>query len=412
MKILLANTTAYPTIGGVENSLRYIGRELRKLGHEVKIFCLKTTPGDPARIEHEGVEILRATFEPPRWPHRRLRQTVEATSAAIPAILQAFPADAIWSRSVPVGVGIRRGGYAGPLLQIFSTNARMNCHGIHLATRGLAWKRRLMLLGLWPLEYFPAARLERELAHDCIAVAFSENMRNQLQADFPPDARSCHVIPPGVDGEAFSPANGERFFATLTRDYGIQPGEPLVLYVGRLSSAKHLPTLMEGFARLATPGKLVLVGDGPDRDSLYAFGRQLGLGDRMIFAGVHHEMLPGFYAMSRVSVLPTTTESFGQVYLESLACGTPTVGFAGDGKRVLTATSEIIRHRETGFVAQRPSAEGLAEGMASILALGEEEYRRMSDKARADALERYSWRRFVLAALELSHSRAPEANVV
>lgn len=47
MRILLANSTAYPVIGGVENSLRYIGRELLRAGHEVKIFCFQTSSVHP-----------------------------------------------------------------------------------------------------------------------------------------------------------------------------------------------------------------------------------------------------------------------------------------------------------------------------------------------------------------------------
>jgi len=59
MKIFLANSSAFPAIGGVENSLRFMGRELVLAGHEVKILCFQFSPDEPLRMKHEGIDILR-----------------------------------------------------------------------------------------------------------------------------------------------------------------------------------------------------------------------------------------------------------------------------------------------------------------------------------------------------------------
>lgn len=401
MKILLANGTAYPRIGGVENSLRFIGRELLRAGHEVKVFCFQSSPDEPLRMEHEGVEIIRCPYTPVRWPHAQFRAYVATTQRAIPAVLDEFQPDAIWSRSAYVGLGIRRGGYTGKLIQIFCTNAKMNCRGLFLQTNGLSLRRRLMLLGLWPSAYVVSARMERELAPQCEAVVFSENMRRQLTAAFPNGAGTCHVISPGVDSELFSPENGGRYFHQIGRHYEMRSDEPIVLYVGRLSCAKHIPMLMDAVASLKARAKLVLVGSGPEEARLKTYAQRIGMADRIVFAGTHHEMLPGFYAISRVCVLPTTTESFGQVYLESLASGTPAVGFAGDGDRVLTATDEIICDGQTGAVAKEVSASALADKIAGILSLDDKSYADMSQCARDDVRERFSWSRFVTETLAL-----------
>lgn len=402
MKILLANTTAWPTIGGVENSLRFIGRALIRAGHDVKIFCLQLSPAEPLRAEHDGIEIVRHPCVAERWPHVRLRRTTEAASVGVREVLREFQPDAVWSRSAAIGLGIRQSGYTGPLLQIFPTNAKMNSRGLYLQTHGLPWKRRLLLAGLWPLAYVSSVQLERKLARRCTSITFSESMRSQLLADFPPDAQTCHVIPPGVDHDLYSPENGARYVESLGAEFDIHPGDPTVLYVGRLSTAKHVPMLMDAVALLKTRARLVLVGQGQDEEYLRTYASRLGLAERVIFAGSQSEKLPGFYALSRVSVLPTTTESFGQVYLESLASGTPAVGFAGDGHRILTATSEILRDGETGGVAKSVSARALAEQIESILSLDEERYAAMSARARDDASTRFSWDQFSERALALS----------
>ncbi len=402
MRILLANKTAYPIIGGVENSLRFIGRELLAAGHEVKIFCFQTAPDEPLRMESEGIEIIRTPFTPARWPHAQILRAVETTKRAIPLLLDEFQPDAIWSRSSTLAWGIRLGGYQGPLLQIFPTNAKMNCRGLYLHTHGLPLRRRLMLLGLWPSAYLASSRLERKLSRQCEIVAFSENMSQQLLADFPKDVRSCNVIPPGVDCGIFSPENGARYFDAIERKYGLRRDEPIVLYVGRLSCAKQIPKLMDAVSVLDSRVKLVLVGSGMEKACFQAYAHRLGFAERVVFAGTHHEMLPGFYAISRVFVLPTTIESFGQTYLESLASGTPAVGFAGDGRGVLTATSEIIRDGETGGVVNEVSASALAEKINSILLLDQGDYETMAARAREDVLKRFCWKRFVTEALALS----------
>lgn len=402
MRILIANGTAYPRIGGVENSLRFIGRELVRSGHQVKIFCFQSSTDEPLRMDHEGIEIIRCPLTPARWPHTQFLSHVTTAQLAIPAVLDEFQPDAVWSRSAYVGLGIRRGGYSGPLLQIYPTNARMNCRGLYLQTHGLPIKRRLMLLGLWPLAYLTSSRLERELAKKSKALTFSENMRNQLLSEFPKEAQTCHVIPPGVNTDIFSPGNGARYFEALEDKYGLRRGEPIVLYVGRLSSAKHIPMLMDAVALLKIQAKLVLVGSGPEKERLQAYAHSIGIADRVVFAGTQHEMLPGFYAVSRVCVLPTTTESFGQVYLESLASGTPAVGFASDGHRVLTATDEIIQDGKTGAVVREVNCSTLAEKIGSILSLNDNDYSAMANRAVADVRKRFVWSRFVDKAIELS----------
>jgi glycosyltransferase involved in cell wall biosynthesis len=402
MRILLANSTAHPRIGGVENSLHFIGRELLRAGHEVKVFCFQHSSEEPLRTHHEGVEILRYPYKPVRWPHAQFRSHVNTAQQAIPEILNEFKPDTVWSRSAYVGLGIRQGGYRGSLIQIFSTNAKMNCRGLFLQTHGLPRTRRLMLLALWPSAYLTSSRIERSLASKCKAVAFSENMRSQLLQAYPKDVRQCWVIRPGVDADVFSPPNGEQYLNTIERHYSLHRNEPIVLYVGRLSSAKHIPMLMDAVASLSRHAKLVLVGTGPEENRLKAYAQQVSLTDRVIFAGKHREMLPGFYRISRVCVLPTTTESFGQVLLESLASGTPAIGFAPDGRQVLTATDEIIRDGQTGAVVPQVSASALADKIDWILSLDQTTHSAMARHAREDIQKRFSWNHFVDETLALS----------
>ena len=402
MKLLLANSTAYPTIGGVENSLLFIAKELMRQGHTVRIMAFRFKQNDPTYIEHDGIPIYRYDRTCERWPHRQFSSISKAAQIAFKDLIRIYTPDAVWSRSAPVGLGIRQAGYKGPLLQIFPTNAKMNCRGLFFHTQGLPLKRRLLFLGLWPLAYTANKNVENSLATQCTAVAFSENMRQQLIKDFPPSVTECHVIFPGVDHTRFSPESGTHYIKTIEKQYGLDRREPYVLYVGRLSTAKNIPLLIRAICKLKDRVKLLLVGSGPEEARLKTFAGKNGVADRVVFVGTQDQMLPGFYAISHVTVLPTIIESFGQVYLESLACGTPAVGFGGDGHRVMTATQEIIRDGFTGSVVAPTTGEALAAGIASILDQNEGDYSTMSRQCREHVVKRFTWRQFVERALALS----------
>ncbi|MEM7475785.1 MAG: glycosyltransferase family 4 protein, partial [Planctomycetota bacterium] len=340
-----------------------------------------------------------------RWPHQQLINRVRAARVGSAGIIRKFEPDAIWSRSVAIGAGLRKGGFKGKLLQIFPTNARMDSKAF-LQTNGLSFTRRATLLALWPSAYAASSYYERLLAKQCELVTFSKNMRQQLLASLPQDVGTCTVIRPGVDSSLFSPEQGAKHFDVIRETYGLQRDELIVLYVGRLSRAKNIPMLLDAVKLLKSKVKLVLVGDGTERQSLECYAQAIGLADRLVFAGEQREWLPGFYALSRVFVLPTITESFGHVFLEALSCGTPAVGFGGNGKDVLTATREIICHGESGRVAEYPTAPELAQELDAILSLSKSDYSAMSQAARRNVVDRFTWQRFVSEAIELSQTTA------
>jgi alpha-1,6-mannosyltransferase len=100
-----------------------------------------------------------------------------------------------------------------------------------------------------------------------------------------------------------------------------------VLYVGRLSREKGLRELLEAAAASREPWPLVLLGTGPNGDTVRERARQLGLGDRVRFDPYLNDRteLARAYAGARCVVLPGAHETFGLVALEAAACGTPVV---------------------------------------------------------------------------------------
>lgn len=103
------------------------------------------------------------------------------------------------------------------------------------------------------------------------------------------------------------------------------PAGGRIVTVGSMKAQKNHPLLLRAFASLNQAGaKLMFVGEGSGRDELVSLAQELGVSDRVIFAGFHSDPTP-FYLSADLFVLPSNYEGFGNVIVEAMACGTPVV---------------------------------------------------------------------------------------
>ncbi len=139
---------------------------------------------------------------------------------------------------------------------------------------------------------------------------------------------------------------------------------PLVLFVGRLVYYKGLDVLLE--AMCTCPGRLLVIGCGPLDASLRARATQLGLDSRVEFLGqVPAETLIAYYRAADVFVLPSTesTEAFGVVQVEAMACGVPVVS-----TDLSTGVPWVNEHGVTGLVVPPGDRHALARAIRTLLA--------------------------------------------
>jgi glycosyltransferase involved in cell wall biosynthesis len=105
---------------------------------------------------------------------------------------------------------------------------------------------------------------------------------------------------------------------------GLEDGERVVLTIGRLSREKGHAHLIRAAASWQNGARLVIVGDGPERQALERLVRNLGVGARVVLAGATSHVAP-FYALADVFVLPSLSEGSPNVLLEAMASGLPIV---------------------------------------------------------------------------------------
>jgi glycosyltransferase involved in cell wall biosynthesis len=173
-----------------------------------------------------------------------------------------------------------------------------------------------------------------------------------------------------------------------------QPGDPFqVLFVGRLVERKGVHILLEAVATLkdAHDLRLVVVGDGPQRDALTRLAEQLGITARVEFTGpITSDELRTRYTRCDAFVLPAVRDSkgdvegLGVVLIEALLQGKPVIASASGG------IVDIVRHGETGLLVPAGDSAALAEALSTYLE-NPELARRLASDGRVHVLREFSW---------------------
>ncbi|MCL5269371.1 MAG: N-acetyl-alpha-D-glucosaminyl L-malate synthase BshA [bacterium] len=187
-----------------------------------------------------------------------------------------------------------------------------------------------------------------------------------------------------VDPEVFTPDNH-----ACNRRHFADDNEKILMHISNFRPVKRVTDVVETFARIAarTPARLVMIGDGPDREKAVLLAEKLGVTDRVAMLGnqpgVNH-----FLPMADLFLFPSDGESFGLAALEAMACEVPVVGADAGG------LPEVVAHGECGVLCPVGDVECLAEESLRILTdadLG----RRMGRAGRRRAIERFAARSIV-----------------
>jgi glycosyltransferase involved in cell wall biosynthesis len=161
-------------------------------------------------------------------------------------------------------------------------------------------------------------------------VAMSKDLADRV-ADLGVDRGRTLVNYSGIDPDVFRPGSKAEARAPL----GLTVGDPHVLFVGNLVPVKAVDMLLRASAALVGSGfpvRVTVVGQGPLRPALERLAGELGLGDRVAFAGPKPQAeLAAWYRAADAVCLPSLSEGVPNVLLEASACGTPWVATAVGG---------------------------------------------------------------------------------
>lgn len=221
---------------------------------------------------------------------------------------------------------------------------------------------------------YRASALTSRLAARMITV--SEDLRTYLIRRF--KARADRVVT--IHNAVYLPPAS----AVPARE-ALAARDDVVLAVARLVPEKGLNILIEAIARSTRQPRLVVLGEGPEREALEALAAKLGVADRVELRGYMKEPWPA-YAEAKMLALSSLTEAFGNVIVEALGYGLPVVATACGGP------DEVLDHGRYGRLVPPGDAAALAAAIDATLAdPGEpaEARRRAEDFSIDRALDRF-----------------------
>jgi glycosyltransferase involved in cell wall biosynthesis len=299
MRFAIVTETYPPEVNGVALTVQGLETGLRQRGHAVSLI----RPRQPADAADSGDTLLVRGASLPRYPG--LKFGLPATRRLV-AQWKASPPDAIYvATEGPLGwSALRAARRLGiPVATGFHTrfDEYMRDYGVRfLQHTALRWMRRF--------HNGADATLvpTRELADFLQSQGFHRVVR----------------LARAVDARHFSPSRRDE---TLRAAWNLGPDDLAVIYVGRIAAEKNLELSIRAFRRiqqLQPTAKFVWVGDGPVRERLAQENPDF------IFCGVQRgDALARHFASGDLFLFSSHSETFGNVTLEAMASGVPTVAF-------------------------------------------------------------------------------------
>ena len=317
MKILITTDWYKPIVNGVVTSVLNLKKELEERGHEVRVLTLSR---DYHSYEEDGVYYIKSVNLEKIYPN--VRAVLPHREAYIQELIQWNP-DVVHSQcefmTFSYAVKISR---------------KCNCPLLH--TYHTIYEDYLHYLPGTFFQYTKGAALEKKMV-----AKFSKAVLKKTQQVIAPTKKveellknyevsePISVIPTGIDLKRFQEVLSKEERNRRREALGISQDSKVLVSIGRLAKEKNLEEILIYFRKLTKEEqtfklKLLIVGDGPDRERLEGIAKTLQLQEKVIFTGmVTPEEVAQYYQLGDVFVCASNSETQGITYIEALASGIP-----------------------------------------------------------------------------------------
>ncbi len=400
-------TREYPphVYGGAGVHVEYLSRELAKRA-DVAVYCWGEQQSDAGPLTVHGeqpwAEITHGTTG-------KFKTALEALSLNLTQVKALEGIDVIHTHTWYVSM-------AGFLARkLYNIPFVLTTHSLEPLR---AWKAEQLGSG-----YAMSSWMERTAILDADAViAVSEGTKTDILRAYPEiHPERIHVIYNGIDLEEYQKTGATEALVK----YGVDPGVPYVLFVGRITRQKGVTHLMDALKYLPAETQVVLCAGAPDTPEIEAemramVGAAKARNPRVIWieAMVSKPEAIQLYSNCAVFCCPSVYEPFGIINLEAMACKAPVVASATGG------ILEVVVEGETGHLVpfvQDPItsfpyepeqfARDLAAGLSDLLA-DPEKAKRFGEAGRKRVEEKFAWSAIAEQTLDLYRKLVAERKPV
>ena len=328
----------YPTYGGSGVVATEIGLGLAKKGHEVHFITYKR----PARLSSFHANVCLHEVSSFDYPLFEYTPYETALASKMVDVVKYEELDILH-----VHYAIPHAAVAYMAKQILLT------HGINIPVVTTLHGTDITLVGS-NKSFFPVAEFSINSSDGVTTV--SNQLKKQTEDTF--DVQNdIRVIYNFIDFERFRKTDKDHFKKAIAPD-----GEKIMVHVSNFRKVKRVQDVIHVYEKVQAkmPCKLMLIGDGPEREKMEELCREIGLCSEIRFLG-KQDAVEELLAVADIFVLPSQNESFGLAALEAMACEVPVVSSNIGG------LPEVNLEGKTGYLCNVGDIDTMAEKVLSIL---------------------------------------------
>ena len=336
MKIAIV---CYPTFGGSGVVATELGLELAKRGHEIHFI----TYSQPVRLALLSKNVYYHEVHVPEYPLFHYQPYELALSSKLVDMIKLYGIELLHVHyAIPHA-------YAG-----YMAKKMLQDEGINIPMVTTLHGTDITLVGNHPY-YKPAVSFS--INHSDYVTSVSQSLKEDTYRLFD-IKKEIVVIPNFIENNKESLKKDEPCHRNLMAN----ENEKIITHISNFRKVKRIDDVVKIFYEIQKeiPSKLMMVGEGPEKEAAENLCAQLKIHDKVIFFGNSNE-IDKILCFSDLFLLPSETESFGLAALEAMSCGVPVISSNSGG------LPEVNQDGITGFLSDVGDVENMSKNAISIL---------------------------------------------
>jgi N-acetyl-alpha-D-glucosaminyl L-malate synthase BshA len=329
----------YPTFGGSGVVATELGLELARRGHEIHFI----TYSQPVRLALLNPNVHYHEVNVPEYPLFHYQPYELALSSKLVDMVKLYKIDLLHVHyAIPHA-------YAG-----YMAKQMLKAEGIKIPMVTTLHGTDITLVGNHPF-YKPAVSFS--INKSDVVTSVSQNLKDETYKLFN-IKNDIHVIPNFIE------LNKIKIDSTIAchRSVMANANEKIITHISNFRKVKRIPDVVEIFYKIQQqiPSKLMMVGDGPEKEVAENLCQKLGISEKVIFFGNSNE-IDKILSYTDLFLLPSETESFGLAALEAMACGVPVISSNSGG------LPEVNFEGVSGYLSDVGNTDEMAQNAIKIL---------------------------------------------
>lgn len=328
----------YPTFGGSGVVATELGLELSKKGHEIHFITYKL----PVRLDLLNKNVHFHEVHVPEYPLFHYQPYELALSSKIVDMVKLHRIELLHVH------------YAIPhAYAAYMAKQMLKEEGIHLPIVTTLHGTDITLVGSHPF-YKPAVTFSINKSDAVTSVSDDLKAHTLRIFDIKND---INVIPNFIDLEKH-----QHGYTDCQRGLMAEDHERIVTHISNFREVKQIPDVVKIFYNIQKelPAKLMMVGEGPEKEKAENLCEELGISDKVIFLGNSNE-IDKILCFSDLFLLPSRSESFGLAALEAMASGVPVISTNTGG------LPEVNKQGFSGFLSNVNDVEDMSTNALKII---------------------------------------------